>query len=324
MIYNPWSVMNCLNYLYNGAADNPYRNYWAVSGSVKLIEDAFKSLSPIYKVDALMAKGCVQFKFRENLRIENIKEDENAFLSFLVYSGYLTKVKDQQSESLSSGALYQIPNKEVAKLFYDEFLSMWIRGHKRLINFDEMENVNIESCNEYSEDFQRIVLDKLGNKQVNETSFQNYLAHCFRYLASYSYDIEVKTFQNKRMDLILKPIKGRSEKVFIFELKKTKIPEEAGKMTDYAFYQIFEKGYCEDLLKKAAEKNDHWKKFVLRAVVFSLDKSMEKWILSMEEFEFDKIELESIIKAFNKLQPKNDKMRDFIKKFKADLIINLV
>ncbi|OMJ73387.1 hypothetical protein SteCoe_27942 [Stentor coeruleus] len=106
---------------------------------------------------------------------------------------------------------------------------------------------------------------------------------------------------------------------------QSKIPEEVGKLTDYAFYQIFEKGYCEDLLKKVVEeKNNHWEKFILRASVFSPDKSLKKWILSMEKFEFDKIELESIVKTFNKLQRKNEKMRDFIKKFKFGPFINLV
>lgn len=59
-----------------------------------------------------------KFEFNESIQYDNIKENEDDFLTLLVYAGYLTQIK---------GNMFRIPNKEVKSYFYSDILSIWLK-----------------------------------------------------------------------------------------------------------------------------------------------------------------------------------------------------
>lgn len=107
-------------------------------------------------------------------------------------------------------------------------------------------------------------------------------------------------------------------------MKKAKNHEEVKNSIEEAFYKIFSKNYCEYILKLTDKsENSHWKMFVLSAAIFSFDNSRNKWILSMNEFEFDKEGLDKVINAFKKSSPKFFEMSEFLKENQAKPSNNL-
>lgn len=140
--------MNCL-FTLNNKVDIPFSNYWNVSGSAELIKEALKSIRSTEKISNLLEGGCVDFNCEDNFRIQDIKHNEDSLLSFMAYSGYLTKKERDIYQEAYKGITNRIPNNEILPLFYDTFLPIWIKRFQQIPNFYEMGYINIENCQGY-------------------------------------------------------------------------------------------------------------------------------------------------------------------------------
>jgi hypothetical protein len=134
IIYNPWSIMSCFEALNNNILE-PFDNYWASSGNSKIIESALENLKSTEKIENLFISGHVQFTYVDGFQFEEINNDEEIFLSFLVDAGYLTKVKD---------GMFKIPNNEVKDYFYSGLLGLWLERIHKGLDLDEMKKFNME------------------------------------------------------------------------------------------------------------------------------------------------------------------------------------
>lgn len=120
-IYNPCSIILCLK------CKGKLTLYWVNTRENELIKTALSEASTEAKVqvEALMRGEELTCSVDEHIDFENLAQNETAFWSLLLFSGYLTA----QEVRLDSLGYYQcdlrIPNQEVISLFRKQFVSLF-------------------------------------------------------------------------------------------------------------------------------------------------------------------------------------------------------
>jgi hypothetical protein len=343
IIYNPYSIMNSLYSLADDYAypeskkkekENIYLNYWANSGSTKILDDSFKYFSNEKEIESLIKEGFVNFrpvdsyimKIENDLKLNNpdldskgtdlliktLCADKNVFLTFMLDTGYLTHVKKNE---------YKIPNKEVSETFLKRLIPLWLGLKYPTFHDNQLDDSHIEDIKFFCESIQKNILDKTIPNDDPEHLFQDLIYFSLlnqkSKLANYLAENESSYNTRKRMDLILLPIEKRSETLFVLELKKepnkptntevTKNNENDAinekkniiklreRLENSAIHQIMER-YTKSV-EAILEKENYIKKITLRAVVFVLEEG--KWIISAKEITFDVTSFTHAVKAFN-------------------------
>jgi hypothetical protein len=125
VIYNPWSVLTFLD-----RAEERPRAYWVSTSSNDLVREllelyAFK-LEPVFEV--LLEGGSIERTLDDNVVMSEVRQNEEALWSLLVFSGYL-KAEDARSDS-ADRPLYRlsIPNREVREVYAGTF-RRWMKAH---------------------------------------------------------------------------------------------------------------------------------------------------------------------------------------------------
>jgi Predicted AAA-ATPase/PD-(D/E)XK nuclease superfamily len=118
VIYNPWSVLCFLQ-----REEERPRPYWLSTSSNDLVRELLQRyalrLQPVF--EALLEGGSVERMLDENVVLSEIREDESALWSLLVFSGYL------KAEAIADDALdravhrLSIPNREVRHVYATTF-----------------------------------------------------------------------------------------------------------------------------------------------------------------------------------------------------------
>ena len=140
-VYNPWSIMNCFDLLYKGK-DPPYKEHWIETGSTKLVEQALMEIPTIDKIEQLIMDGKTEFVYSESFTFESIKTSEDALLSLLLNSGYIT---------LDKNNIYKIPNNEV-KLYFNSIMHLFLE--KRYKKDGTLLVTSFENAEAYGKAFQ--------------------------------------------------------------------------------------------------------------------------------------------------------------------------
>jgi hypothetical protein len=129
VIYNPWSVLGFLD-----AADARLRPYWLSTSSNDLVHELLGRyalrLDPVF--EALLEGDHIDRALDENVVLSEIREDQDALWSLLVFSGYL------KAEALPGDATTRpvhrlsIPNREVREVYATTFrrwMTARMEGH---------------------------------------------------------------------------------------------------------------------------------------------------------------------------------------------------
>ena len=124
VIYNPWSVLTFLD-----RGEERPRAYWVSTSSNDLVREllelyAFK-MEPLF--EALLEGGSIERTLDDNIVMSEVRQNEEALWSLLVFSGYL-KAEDAPNDS-SDRPLYRlsIPNREVREVYAGTF-RRWMKA----------------------------------------------------------------------------------------------------------------------------------------------------------------------------------------------------
>ena len=110
-IYNPWSIMNWLNF--NGQ----FKAYWVGTASTTLLEKALILDSFQEEVQNLIEGNTVSMLASPHMVFSDITSSHNAFYNLLLFSGYLTVVRASSGLSGTYNCQVRIPNREVLEIF---------------------------------------------------------------------------------------------------------------------------------------------------------------------------------------------------------------
>ena len=128
-IYNPWSV---LNYLDRG--EKHPQPFWVSTSSNDLVRELLERyalrIQPVF--ETLLEGGEIERVLDENVVLSEIRDDESALWSLLVFSGYL-KAAEGPPDALGRRVhLLSIPNREVREVYATTFrrwMAVRLRGH---------------------------------------------------------------------------------------------------------------------------------------------------------------------------------------------------
>ena len=121
-IYNPWSIMNCIN------NDGEFKAYWVGTASTALLEralilDKFQS-----EIQTLIEGGSVEMLADPKMVFSDIKSSPNALYNLLLFSGYVTTESVKQAlDGITYICRVKIPNREVRGVFMTSVVQ-WVES----------------------------------------------------------------------------------------------------------------------------------------------------------------------------------------------------
>ncbi|BBM42589.1 hypothetical protein JCM16777_0838 [Leptotrichia wadei] len=248
-VYNPWSIVN---YIDNGEI----KAYWAnVSGNTLLENMLDHAGESVYDDLKRFTDGeSIEKYISDGTTIKSLLSNDDEIWQLLLYSGYLTKAKNQEKESDSNIYNLKIPNKEIRKYFGNMFLNRFFGTEvKTNILIKALENGDIKK---FEKTLGEIMINMLSHFDLDkemEKIYQVFMIGLVGFLMGKYEIISNNESGYGRYDLAMIPIKS-NEKAYLMEFKISKTKKGMEEKAQKALKQIDEKKY-DTKLKARGIKN---------------------------------------------------------------------
>jgi len=252
-VYNPWSI---INYVDNGEI----KAYWAnVSGNTLLENMLDQAGEDVYTDLKRFTDGeSIEKYISDGTTIKSLLSNDDEIWQLFLYSGYLTKAKEQieidgTSEYTNIYNL-KIPNKEIRKYFGNMFLNRFFGTElKTSILIKALENGDIKK---FEKTLGEIMVNMLSHFDLDsemEKIYQVFMIGLVGFLMGKYEIISNNESGYGRYDLAMIPIKS-NEKAYLMEFKISKTEKSMTLKAEEALKQINEKKY-DTRLKARGIKN---------------------------------------------------------------------
>jgi len=252
-IYNPWSI---INYVDNGEI----KAYWAnVSGNTLLENMLDQAGEDVYTDLKRFTDGeSIEKYISDGTTIKSLLSNNDEIWQLFLYSGYLTKAKEQIEidETLEYTNIYnlKIPNKEIRKYFGNMFLNRFFGTElKTSILIKALESGDIKK---FEKTLGEIMVNMLSHFDLDsemEKIYQVFMIGLVGFLMGKYEIISNNESGYGRYDLAMIPIKS-NEKAYLMEFKISKTEKGMTLKAEEALKQIDEKKY-DTRLKARGIKN---------------------------------------------------------------------
>ena len=252
-IYNPWSI---INYVDNGEI----KAYWAnVSGNTLLENMLEQAGEDVYTDLKRFTDGeSIEKYISDGTTIKSLLSNDDEIWQLFLYSGYLTKAKEQIEidETLEYTNIYnlKIPNKEIRKYFGNMFLNRFFGTElKTSILIKALESGDIKK---FEKTLGEIMVNMLSHFDLDsemEKIYQVFMIGLVGFLMGKYEIISNNESGYGRYDLAMIPIKS-NEKAYLMEFKISKTEKGMTLKAEEALKQIDEKKY-DTRLKARGIKN---------------------------------------------------------------------
>ena len=241
-VYNPWSI---INYVDNGEI----KAYWAnVSGNTLLENMLDQAGEDVYTDLKRFTDGeSIEKYISDGTTIKSLLSNNDEIWQLFLYSGYLTKAKEQIEidETLEYTNIYnlKIPNKEIRKYFGNMFLNRFFGTElKTSILIKALESGDIKK---FEKTLGEIMVNMLSHFDLNsemEKIYQVFMIGLVGFLMGKYEIISNNESGYGRYDLAMIPIKS-NEKAYLMEFKISKTEKGMTLKAEEALKQIDEKKY---------------------------------------------------------------------------------
>ncbi len=170
-IYNPWSILNFID------SKCVFNAYWVNTSSNDIIKDLIKNSKEDVKeeIAQLLQGKTIEKRVDENIVFDDIRENETALWSFLLFSGYLS-FKNLRLVGNFRYADFFIPNKEIAFIYESTILS-WFSNKE--IRYNTMLQYLVDGdITEFTKLFEKFVIVSFSYFDVGEQEAENFY-HAF-------------------------------------------------------------------------------------------------------------------------------------------------
>ena len=245
-VYNPWSIVNYVR-------KKEIKAYWAnVSGNTFLENMIDYAGESVYEDLKRFTDGeSIKKYISDGTTIKSLLSNDDEIWQLLLYSGYLTKAKNQEKESDSNIYNLKIPNKEIRKYFGNMFLNRFFGTEvKTNILIKALENGDIKK---FEKTLGEIMINMLSHFDLDkemEKIYQVFMIGLVGFLMGKYEIISNDESGYGRYDLAMIPIKS-NEKAYLMEFKISKTKKGMEERAQKALKQIDEKKY--DTKLKARE-----------------------------------------------------------------------
>ena len=222
IIYNPWSMMQCLSR--KGKLDH----YWIDSGGTAFIDKVFVSDAIQGDIQQLLEGKGIFKKLYKQIALGDIEEDEDIFFSLLVFAGYLNPCLADSDEEDPRYHL-TIPNKEV-QYIYRARVTKWLtrKLNIKMSDYDHFITLLLnQKIDQFGAKLQEYLLHSTSYHDLSqEKDYHNLMGGLLSPLASKYTISSNKESGYGRCDHILTPIVGRGDHAIIIEYKVVKDKKE--------------------------------------------------------------------------------------------------
>jgi len=252
-VYNPWSI---INYVDNGEI----KAYWAnVSGNTLLENMLDQAGEDVYTDLKRFTDGeSIEKYISDGTTIKSLLSNDDEIWQLFLYSGYLTKAKEQieidgTSEYTNIYNL-KIPNKEIRKYFGNMFLNRFFGTElKTSILIKALESGDIKK---FEKTLGEIMVNMLSHFDLDsemEKIYQVFMIGLVGFLMGKYEIISNNESGYGRYDLAMIPIKS-NEKAYLMEFKISKTEKGMTLKAEEALKQIDEKKYDTRLKARGIKK----------------------------------------------------------------------
>ena len=252
-VYNPWSI---INYVDNGEI----KAYWAnVSGNTLLENMLDQAGEDIYTDLKRFTDGeSIEKYISDGTTIKSLLSNDDEIWQLFLYSGYLTKAKEQieidETSEYTNIYNLKIPNKEIRKYFGNMFLNRFFGTElKTSILIKALESGDIKK---FEKTLGEIMVNMLSHFDLDsemEKIYQVFMIGLVGFLMGKYEIISNNESGYGRYDLAMIPIKS-NEKAYLMEFKISKTEKGMTLKAEEALKQIDEKKY-DTRLKARGIKN---------------------------------------------------------------------
>ena len=244
-IYNPWSIMNCLN------NEGELKAYWVGTESTALIENALICDKFQEEIQILSNGGSVEMIADPKMVFSDIRSSPNALNGLLLFSGYLTAKTIENAKGGTYRCDVCIPNTEVLEVFETSAMQ-WI-SQKFKIEINEYDAFitnllkgDVETFSEKLKNYLAVSASFYTSGPKNAELFYNgFILGLISAVSSYYFVETEKESGLGRADLILipKPV-AKYKNALILEFKFSKGEEDLALLAKKALEQIETKNYA--------------------------------------------------------------------------------
>lgn len=246
-MYCPWDVTRYLaDYMKNGKTEAAC--YWAGSSGNTVICFFISKYARCIKLDLekLLRGETIQKKLSFNLTYGELQDSVENFWSVLLLSGYLTVEKNSDFDKVTEdgGILsVKIPNAEIKQIFIDT-IDKWVENATgKLWNATTLiEAIWKKDVVTMSSEITKILKKTISYFDYSESFYHAFLAGVLTGAGQYV-STNPETGEG-RSDIVLED--SDNDRVFIFELKRTKAESDMEKACIDALNQIQDKHYDDE------------------------------------------------------------------------------
>ena len=252
-VYNPWSI---INYVDNGEI----KAYWAnVSGNTLLENMLDQAGEDVYTDLKRFTDGeSIEKYISDGTTIKSLLSNDDEIWQLFLYSGYLTKAKEQieidETSEYTNIYNLKIPNKEIRKYFGNMFLNRFFGTElKTSILIKALESGDIKK---FEKTLGEIMVNMLSHFDLDsemEKIYQVFMIGLVGFLMGKYEIISNNESGYGRYNLAMIPIKN-NEKAYLMEFKISKNEKSMTLKAEEALKQIDEKKY-DTRLKARGIKN---------------------------------------------------------------------
>lgn len=159
-VYNPWSVINYMERIYEKEDAFP-TIAWANTSSNNIVKDLIYHAGETEKdeIETLLNDGTIVKPVHEDITYEDIYDSPDNLWNFLFFTGYLKQVKQEMIDDVVY-LTFAIPNKEVKGIFREK-ISGWFR--------DEVKGKDLTSLYQAMLNGEEEVFQKKLNEELQST-----------------------------------------------------------------------------------------------------------------------------------------------------------
>ena len=252
-IYNPWSIINYIK-------EKELKAYWAnVSGNTLLENMLDQAGEDVYTDLKRFTDGeSIEKYISDGTTIKSLLSNDDEIWQLFLYSGYLTKAKEQieidETSEYTNIYNLKIPNKEIRKYFGNMFLNRFFGTElKTSILIKALESGDIKK---FEKTLGEIMVNMLSHFDLDsemEKIYQVFMIGLVGFLMGKYEIISNNESGYGRYDLAMIPIKS-NEKAYLMEFKISKTEKGMTLKAEESLKQIDEKKYDTRLKARGIKK----------------------------------------------------------------------
>ena len=252
-IYNPWSVLNYIQFALKNK-NHPPKAYWSNTSSNSIIRKLVieSDVNTRDMIEILMNGESITAPIFEDTVYADIDVNSDQIWSFLLFTGYLKQLKTELSADNTLTSTLVIPNLEV-RTIYRHTIMQWLKerinANPRQELFEALLNGDITRIEDILCDW----LDEtISYHDEKEQFYHGFLSELLSGFKGYSLKSNRES-GDSRPDILLME-KRRRELAIVIEVKDTKKFSELKQLCDDALAQIEENRYEDELKQECYKK----------------------------------------------------------------------